>query len=97
MRRPAGFLCLLAPIGSAFNLEWNGRDGNRYFAEESTRFPSNCLNLTSIADGISYFNVGGTIDWPDFKQTVDAALVKIPHGAYVALSLASSVVVARAY
>lgn len=97
MRNTLSILGQLAAFASAINFEWTAPDGNRYFAEESTRLSAGCLNLTSNAEGISYFSVGGAIDWPDFIQTVDAATVELPPGAYAALSLADSVVVARAY
>jgi Asp-tRNA(Asn)/Glu-tRNA(Gln) amidotransferase A subunit family amidase len=97
MQKSFNVLSLLATAVCAINLEWTASDGNRYSAEESTRLPAGCLNLTTNVKGISYFSVGGPIGWPDFNQTVNAADVDLPAGAYVALSLADSLVVARAY
>jgi hypothetical protein len=97
MQKSFNILSLLATAVCAINLEWTASDGNRYSAEESTRLSPGCLNLTTDAEGISYFSVGGPIGWPDFNQTVNAADVDLPAGAYVALSLANSLVVARAY
>jgi hypothetical protein len=97
MQKSFNILSLLATAVYAINLEWTASDGNRYSAEESTRLSAGCLNLTTNAEGISYFSVGGPIDWPDFNQTVNTADVDLPAGAYVALSLADSLVVARAY
>lgn len=97
MQKTPGILSLLATAVYAINLEWTASDGNRYSAEETTRLPASCLNLTTNTEGIGFFSVGGPIDWPDFKQTVDTADVDLPAGAYAALSLADSIVVARAY
>jgi Asp-tRNA(Asn)/Glu-tRNA(Gln) amidotransferase A subunit family amidase len=97
MQKTFSVLALLATAVYAINFEWTASDGNRYSAEESTRLPTGCLNLTTNTKGISYFTVGGPIDWPDFNQTVNAVDVDLAAGAYVALSLADSVIVARAY
>lgn len=97
MQKTLGILSLLTAIGSAINFEWIASDGNRYSATESSRLTTGCLNLTSNAEGISYFSMGGAIDWPDFNQTIKSADLDLAPGAYVALTLADSVVVARAY
>jgi Asp-tRNA(Asn)/Glu-tRNA(Gln) amidotransferase A subunit family amidase len=97
MQRAFNILSLLTTAVYAINLEWTSSDGNKYSAAENTRLPAGCLNLTTNAEGFSYFSVGGQIDWPDFNQTVNAADVDLHAGAYVALSLADCLVVARAY
>ena len=97
MQKTTATLSLLATAVSAISFGWTANDGISYSAEDSIQLPVGCLNLSTNADGISYFSVGGPIDWPAFDQTVDAADIELTVGAYVALSLADSTVVARAY
>jgi hypothetical protein len=97
MHKALSSLSILATSVTAISLGWTDSDGIRYSAEESTRLAADCLNLTTNAEGFSYFSVGGAIDWPDFDQTIGATDVDVSAGAYVALRMADSVVVARAY
>ncbi|KPI40609.1 Amidase 1 [Cyphellophora attinorum] len=46
---------------------------------------------------MSYFSVGGPIDWPDFSTMMESSDIDLPAGAYVALPIGNTVSIAKAY
>jgi Asp-tRNA(Asn)/Glu-tRNA(Gln) amidotransferase A subunit family amidase len=83
----------------AINLDWVASDGLTYWAEEYTRLSTDASNATAGATshGLSYFSVGGPIDWPDFSTAMESGDIDLPSGAYVALPIGNAVTIAKAY